>query len=92
MADEVVPRKDLERLANILKSGDASKNYLGVLLKNDFEFAGATEPEATFIDKYGNRVILMSGRWRCISPKGRSREGTSLSQLRELVDSWPRKL
>lgn len=86
MSDEVVPRKDLQRLANILKSGDAPKNYLGVVLKNDFEFAGATESEATFIDKDGIRVIVMPGRWRCISPKGRSHEGTSISHLVELVD------
>ena len=56
MADEDIPRKDLERLGNILHSGDVPEHYLDVLLENGYEFAGATESEATFVGRGGTRI------------------------------------
>jgi hypothetical protein len=92
MPDEEIPRKDLERLADILNSGDVPEHYLDVLLENAFEFAGATKCEATFVGKDGIRVILMPGRWRCVWPTGKSYEDTSFSLLGEIVDSRLRKM
>ena len=91
MADEDIPRKDLGRLGNILHSGDVPECYLDVLLENGFEFAGATESEATFVGRGGTRIILMSGRWRCVWPTGESHEDTIFSLLGEIVDPWLRK-
>jgi hypothetical protein len=92
MTDEEIPRKDLERLGDILHSGDVPEYYLDVLLENGFEFAGATESEATFVRRGGTRVILMPGRWRCVWPTGESYEDTIFSLLGEIVDPWLRKM
>jgi hypothetical protein len=91
MMDEEIPRKDLERLADILHSGDVPEYYLDVLLENGFEFAGATESEATFVGRGGTRIVVMPGMWRCVWSTGESHEDTIFSLLGEIVDPRLRK-
>ena len=88
----MLPDADYKRLATIFNAVGISKSYLGVLVENGFEFAGASEDEGTFIASDGLRIIITSQCWRIVPPAAEAIEGIPFNLLSEFVNSYLHKV